>query len=204
MNSNKEKRIVKKRISRKTVIFLLLLLSFVMSSGTFAYWSGYVGGSFDSNNFSFTVGSYEFRDYDFILNSEGYEGEFIIDTETLVISKAPTGDDIDVYFGILWEDEDRVNEDGSVTKARIELSYEIYGEKDGKEYNKRKYTRIENLMEISFDENNSDFIELNGGTESFNMNISLIQDGSRNDYRLFGNSDIMIIVTYTIIYETIE
>ena len=192
------------QISKKTVIFVLILLSLIVSSSTLAYWSLQVNGAEDTKEFTFQVGSINFVDYDFVINSESVEGQFVIDNELLVIDNKPIGEEIYVMFGVLWEDSERVNEDGTITKAWIELSYEIYGEIDGVEFNKSKNNRISGLLGIEFDNDNSEFIELNSITETFGMTISIDQNRRKADYRFFAKSDLMIIVTYKIIYETTE
>lgn len=200
MKLNKEKKRTRV-ISRKTVMLFLILLSLATSTGTFAYWADYVEGTFNSHTIEFTIGSLTYQDYEFILYSNSDESEYIIDTEILVDYKYPTGEEINVEFGILWEDENRLNEEGVV--ARIELSYEVYGEVYGREYNRSKYRRINNLLEITFDESNSDFIDLNSTTETFSLKISANQKDSKRDYKLFDRSQIMIIVSYSIVYEEI-
>ncbi|MDC0558991.1 hypothetical protein OAO42_01115 [Candidatus Izimaplasma bacterium] len=203
MKINKEKK-QQLHISKKTVMFVLILLSLVVSSSTLAYWSLQIGGAEDTTNFTFQVGSINYVDYDFVINNESVEGQFIIDNELLVINKTPIGEEINVMFGVLWEDSERINEDGTITTARIELSYEIYGEIDGVEYNRSKNNRISGLLDIIFDSENPQFIELNSTTETFGLTISIDQNTRKTDYRFFAKSDLMIIVSYTIIYETTE
>lgn len=203
MITNKENR-RNKLISRKSVMLVLILLSFVMSSSTFAYWTTYVEGAFNSHTMDFTVGSTTYQDYEFVLYEEYDEGELIIDNEIIVDYKVATGDSYNVIFGMLWEDEYRENEDGTITTARIELEYDIYAEINGKEVNRNKYRKIDRVLNVLFDENNPDYLTLNSTTATFNMNIGANQYASKNDYKVFDRSDVMIIVTYTIIYETTE
>lgn len=203
MKTFKEKKL-QLQISKKTVIFILILLSLIVSSSTFAYWSLQVDGTSVSKTFTFQAGSVNYIDYDFVINNESTEGQFIIDNQLLVINKKPTGDVIAVTFGVLWEDSQRVNEDGTITKAKIELSYEIYGEIDGIEYSSSNYNRIASLLGIEFSFDNPEFIELNSATETFGMTISVDQNMKKSDYRFFENSNLIIIVTYKIVYETVE
>ncbi len=203
MRTNKKDKQANYKLHR-VIIVALLMLAFAMSSSTFSYWASYVDGANSSYNTNFKVGSTTFQDYDFIINSEDDQGEFLIDDTQLIIKRRPTGESIDVLFGINWEDKTTINEDGTVTTAKIKLSYRLYAEKNGVEVRKYQYKRLNSMLEIDFGEENSEFITLNGGTQSFGMNISIDQNLAKWQYKLLERSDVTIIVTYEIIYTTTE
>jgi hypothetical protein len=192
-----------KFISRKAIIAILIVISFAMSTSTFAYWAGHVEGAFNTHTMTFRVGSPTFQDYEFVLYDEYDEGYLEVDTEALVNYNHATGDSIDVIFGLLWEDQSRENEDGTTTTARIELEYEVYAEIYGKEVSNKKYRKINKVLDVTFDQNYLS-IPLNSTTVQSSMNIAVNQNATRNQYKVFDKSDIMIIVTYRIIYETTE
>ncbi len=120
----------------------------------------------------------------------------------LTQNKKATGDSIDAVFGIIIEDLELENEDGTVTKAYIKLSYDVYAEISGREVSDLRYYKINSILNVDLDEDNPEYIEVNGGTESFNVNINVDQSGSKNYYNVLGRSNVTIIINYEIIYET--
>ena len=191
-----------RKFIRRAVLIFLLLLSFAMSSGTFAYWANHVEGTSTGNTMTFTVGSYTFNNYDFILNGEFDQGTFLIDTATLVNFKTPTGNTIDVSFGAIWEDSTIVNEDGTETIAYIAFSYEVYSEVNGSEISSRDYRKVNRILEVDFDIDNPNSLVLNDSTQTFGITIGLNQNGRGNDYKFYDTTDTYIIVHYEILYHT--
>ncbi len=192
---------LKRLVSRKAIVTYLLLLSFFLSSGTFAYWANFVEGTDNSFTDYIRIGDLTYIEKEFTLYYELDEGTFEIPNEILVDWKTPTGETVEVDFGAVWEDDNYIEIPGTEIQGRIEFDWEIYGETWGKEFNNKKYERMYDLIEVTFEEDNPEFITLNDPQDSFGYTVSVNQNDSKSDYRLFSISDITIVITYTITYE---
>lgn len=192
-------RKVNRIISRKFVITFLLLVSFLMTSSTFAYWADIIEGTTNDITTSFFVGSPSFVDYAFIIDSEDDTYEYEIDK--LFLLDDPDNNSEEVVFGIIWNDEDLSDElIDRISKGEIEISYEIVITKYGNKATKNQQNRYSRLIKIDFDENNPDSINYNDSAETFRFSVSLKDENRRNDYKNLKNKfEVTIVITFDVI-----
>ncbi len=173
-----------------------------MTSNTFAYWADTVVGTNTSITTTFSVGSPSFVNHEFVLTDEINTFSYVIPLEELLSD--PDNSIDDVIFGIIWNDEELLEELQNLdASAEVEVTYDILITENGKEVKKWRYKRLVKLINLELDEDNPNTISYGNTPETFGFSVSLNEEQRKNDYRLLAKHEVTIVVSYTIIEDTI-
>ena len=190
-----------RRVSKKSVIMILLLISFLMTSSTFAYWAGIVEGTQNSITSTFVVGSPIYDNHEFVLTSEVNTYSYEIDLLELLDNPEENIDE--VIFGLVWNDESISDEvKDQILTGELNLDFDIYMTKaNGKELTGNRYKRYSSLINIEIDQDNPSEVEYNDTPDTLRFSISLTEENKRNDYKNLAKYKAYVVISFDVEYE---
>jgi hypothetical protein len=182
---------------KKSFVTILVIVSVLMSSTTFAYWSKSISGNSDEVSMTFHIGEYLQTIYDFIFNHESNAYEYEVDVEYLLEDYKNNEDN--VVFGIVWNDPNLSDEyKDKIVNGEIKVSYDFVFYQNGEEVDSRTDRQLNRYILMSIDDNNPDSITYNGGIETFEFSIYL--DSTKKFSKLDDllKYDVYVEITYDI------
>ena len=187
-------------LSKKATILILLLISFLMTSSTFAYWANVVEGTRISLTNSFIVGSYTIDNQEFVLNSQVTSYRYQLPLDYLLENPQENIDDI--IFGLVWNDESLSEEmKDQLISGDIELTYSlILTNQSNKEINSRRYERYSSLINIVANESNPTVIGYNESPLTTKLSISLNPENRTDDYLNLADLNAYIVIRFNVNY----
>jgi hypothetical protein len=191
--------------SRKKIIALLLMLSLVLTSGTFAYWASNVEGTSAQATGSLEVGSGDKVETKFELSNDYNSGGLLVPVGQVENSSKGAVEAIDLSFDVKWvEDEETTQMLGVGSVGEINVEHEVVIVLDGEELSKENYANIYELVNVAYSRNNVDELTLDGDTETFSFQITLTEPADQEEYNLISNAEISVTFSYEILTENIE
>jgi hypothetical protein len=191
--------------SRKKIIALLLMLSLVLTSGTFAYWASNVEGTSAQATGSLEVGSGDKVETKFELSNDYNSGGLLVPVGQVENSSQGAVEAIDLSFDVKWvEDEETTQMLGVGSVGEINVEHEVVIVLDGEELSKENYANIYELVNVAYSRNNVDELTLDGDTETFSFQITLTEPADQEEYNLISNAEISVTFSYEILTENIE
>ncbi len=203
MNKNTKQR--KDQKSKKRVIAFLLMLSLVLSSGTFAYWASYVEGTSTEATGTLEVGSGDSVETEFVLGETFNSGGLLVPVGQAINSNEGAVEAVDLAFDIKWvEDEATTQLLGTESTGQIEIDHQVSIELDGEELDAEKYANIYALVNVAYNKANASELLLDADAETFGFQITLDEPANQEEYNLIANAKISVTFSYTIDTEAID
>lgn len=200
----KGEQIMEKRNNKKKVIALLIMLSLVLSSGTFAYWASYVEGTSTEATGTLEVGSGDKTETKFDLSNELNSGGLLVPVGQAVNSNKGAVEAIDLSFDVEWvEDEATSQLAGTDSVGEIEVSHEVVIKLDGEVLPKGQNKEIYELINVAYNEANASELTLDAAAETFAFQITMDEPADQAEYNLIANAEISITFSYEILSDSI-
>lgn len=197
MNTKVSKKENKK--SRKKIIALLLMVSVVLSSGTFAYWASNVEGTSTTATGTLAVGSGDTVETIFDVTNELNSGGLLVPVGQAVNSSEDAAESIDLSFDVQWlEDEATTQMLGVGSVGQIEIQDTVLITLDGKELDQKEYSDIYDLVNVEYNKNNASELTLDAKAQTFAFQITLDEPANQEEYNLIANAKISVTFGYTI------
>lgn len=188
-----------KRNSRKKVIAFLIMLSVVLTSGTFAYWASYVEGTETTATGTLEVGSGDTVETRFDLSNELNSGGLLVPVGQAVHSNGEAVEAIDLSFDVEWvEDEKTTQMLGVNSTGQITVDHTVVIELDGEELDAEEYAHIYKLVNVAYNKENKTELKLDEKASTFAFQITLDEPTDQADYNLIANAEISITFSYDI------
>jgi len=185
-------------ISKKMIILVLVVISLLTTSSTFAYWTTFVEGTSFRTSSSIMVGAINNFDYNFVLNDQVNSYMYKVPLEDLL--EDPVNSIDDVLYGIIWNKIEDSNTDASQVKnGELVVNYEIVIRDFEKEVNQNLYNRFSHLINLNVSDNNTNEIFLNSNPVEQEFSVTLNYEVGVNDYKLLEKYNIYILITYVVI-----
>lgn len=189
--------IVLQKISKKTVIILLMVLSLFMTSATFAYWAQYVEGTEQLYSLTFHVGSPLYDDQEFILTSNVNNYTYKVPIEFLLDNPNENTDDI--VYGIIWNDESLSEQaKEQLMNGKLTVTYNILITNNGTAVNHNIYNRYASLIGLEIYEENPNLIEYDSAPETHRFSVYLHDENRRNDYKNLAKYEVFIEIEFEV------
>ncbi len=189
----------KKSKNKKRIIAFLVMLSLVLSTGTFAYWASFVEGTSTEAVGTLTVGSGNTVETIFSLTNEINSGGLLVPVGQAVNSKGDTVEYINLTFDIQWlEDEDTTQLNGTVSSAPINVEYRVVITQNGEILDQDEYGVIYELINVYSSEYNPAELILDEKSKTFTYQVTLNEPSNKEEYNLISNADIEITFSYSI------
>jgi len=185
-------------ISKKMIILVLVVISLLTTSSTFAYWTTFVEGTSFRTSSSIMIGAINNFDYNFVLNDQVNSYMYKVPLEDLL--EDPVNSIDDVLYGIIWNKIEDSNTDASQVKnGELVVNYEIVIRDFEKEVNQNLYNRFSHLINLNVSDNNTNEIFLNSNPVEQEFSVTLNYEVGVNDYKLLEKYNIYILITYVVI-----
>lgn len=184
---------------RKKVIASLLMLSLVLTGGTFAYWASYVEGTSETATGTLTVGYANGVETEFLIKDSLVSGGYLVPTGQTINSELGSVEEINLAYDIRWKEEtDTTQVEGTNTSGKISISHSLKIKVNGSELDSNKYPEIFDLINVSYNTSNVTEMTLNGDTETFAFLVTLEEPSNQVEYNLIEGAEISIIFNYRI------
>lgn len=192
----------KKRIK---IISFLLMLSLVLTTGTFAFWASYVDGTKEEATGTLTIGYAEGIETRFEITNELNSGGYLIPTGQLNNSLSRSTECITLSYDLLWkEDANRTQLEGATAIGKVSVSHRVVITVDGVELNSSIYSSIFNLIQVDYSVENLVTLILDGDIETFTFYISMDEPKNQREYNIISNATIAVIFSFRILDNFIE
>jgi hypothetical protein len=189
----------KKSNSKKRIIALLVMLSLVLSTGTFAYWASYVEGTSTEAVGTLTVGSGDTVETVFSLTNEINSGGLLVPVGQAVNSNGEAVEYINLAFDIQWlENEETTQLNGTVSSAPINVEYKLVITHNGDILDQEEYSMIYDLINVVSSEFNPAELILDAASKTFTYQVTLNEPSNKEEYNLISNADIAVTFSYSI------
>ena len=184
----------------KTLIAFLLMLSVVLTSGTFAYWATSVEGTEDAAVGTLSVGSAESVDTRFVLSNELNSGGLLIPKGQQNNSELSSVESIDLSFDVKWEEDEKISQlAGTTSVGIVRVSHQLEIVHDGEILSYDKYNDIYDLITIIYSETNPETLILDEDAKTYSYTVTMEEPANQAEYSLISDSTISVIFTYLII-----
>ena len=191
--------------SRKTIIAFLLMLSLVLTSGTFAYWASYVEGTETSATGTLQIGSGDIAETRFELEDTYESGGLLVPANQLDNSNEGAVDSIDLTFDIAWNEDEKVSQlDGTYSVGQVDIKHMVEITINGEVLDQEKYANIYDLVNVEYSEKNASEMILGNGSETFAFQLTLDEPADQEEYNLIANAKIAVEFFYGIDTESIQ
>lgn len=199
------KKTNQKRNSRKKVIAFLLMLSVVLTSGTFAYWASNVEGTKASATGTLQVGSGNKVETRFDLSNELNSGGLLVPEGQAVNSNGEATEAIYLAFDVEWvEDEKTTQMLGVGSVGQIKVTDNVVIKLDGKVLDTKEFGHIYDLVNVRYNESNASELTLDAAAQTFAFEITLDEPSNQADYNKISNAEVSVTFSYEITTESIE
>jgi len=183
----------------KRIIALLIMISLVLTSGTFAYWASFVEGTSNDATGTLTVGSGNSVATRFDLTNELNSGGLLVPVGQLVNSNEGVVEAIDLSFDVQWVENEEVTQMlGVGAVGQINVQDEVVIVLDGVVLNRELYSNIYALIHVSYNEANATELTLDAEAVTFGFQITMDEPADQAEYNLIANAEVSVTFTYTI------
>jgi len=176
------------------MLAVLLLLSFVVTSSSLAYWSTYVEASNDTYEQSFQVGSALNSNVDLTSNYDA-NGNAVLG-KTIMPGVKKSNDYHDVTLVVTWDEEASLMW-GTVNEGTLNYSYELILSKDGSELSQKNYDKVIKYIHINESELNTSSIT-HGDTEHITYRVEIDRPSNRGVRQLLKKVVIEVVIHVTL------
>lgn len=185
--------------SRKKVIAFLLMLSLVVTSGTFAYWASYVEGTSTEATGTLTVGSGDTIRTTFTVGNDTNSGGLLVPKVQVLNSGEAAVGAIDLAFDIQWlENEKTTQMLGVDSVGQIKISDEVVITLDGKVLDAKEFANIYALVNVQYSKHNVTKMKLDAPASTFTFEVTLDEPADQAEYNMISKAVVSITFSYTI------
>ena len=195
----------KRKTSRKSIIAFLLMLSLVLTSGTFAFWASYVEGAKEYVTGNLTVGSAQGVETTFELSNQLNSGGYLVPSSQVDNSNVGAVDQVDLSYNLQWlEDSDNSQLVGTKSTGKISITHHLIIESNGKVLPSIDFSEIYNLIKVNYDENNPSEMILDSEAELFRFSITMDEPSNQEEYNLIANAKVSVVFNFRIYDNFVE
>lgn len=191
------------RLLRRYIIAFLIVLSFVVTASTFAYWVGSVQASSIDTEGVLTIGYGVDAETEVTIKPSNLgNSSYLVPINQIDNSISEAVDSIDLDYSLVWiESSDTSQVDGETIFGLIDssITYEIILEGETEALDKDTYQSVYDLVNIEASMMNTEKIQLNNlEVSKLQFTISLDEPDSKTDYEFIQSSIINIYFTFSI------
>lgn len=184
---------------RKRLIALLIMLSLVTSTGTFAYWASTVTGTETTSNGTLTVGSGESVATTFDITNELDSGGLLVPVTHAVNSNEGAVEAINLSYDVQWLEDEEVSQiDGTSSVADITVVENVVITLGETVLDPIENANIYALINVAYNESNASQLTLDAAAQTFAMQITMDEPADQAEYDMIANAEISITFTFTI------
>lgn len=183
---------------RSRVLVLLIVISILMTSSTFAYWTDSVVGNEISTSSVITIGTYELSNPLFTLSSTSDSGEYSITSNNVFTNNQGYTHSFVETFEAEWLYSSSWV-DSYVIEGDIEFDYEILLVKsNGNTVGSKKYNRLIPYIDFSFNDDNDSSIIINEDAKTFGFTLNITEPTKSSHYSQLEDLTVSVLISYTV------
>ncbi len=191
--------------ARKILTAFLIILSVVLTTGTFAYWANYVEGTQTEALGTINIGSATSASTVFELSNKLNSGGYLVPMNQVLNSGVGAVEVINFVHAIKWNEVNEISQlNGSNTQGLVGVQHKIYISQNDDILPIEDYADIYTLINVIYSETNPSVLYLNDKSESFSYKVTMDEPQNIEQYQLIANSNIVIEFLYTIKTENIQ
>lgn len=184
---------------RKTIVAVLLLVAFVFTTGTFAYWANYVEGTNSEAIETLTVGSAEGVDTAFVLSNELNSGGLLVPSNQLLNSNDYVVDTVYLSYDLNWqEDELKSQLEGTLTTGEINVYHYVEIYQNDELLSRKEFSDVYDLVNVEHDVSNPTVLILDAESETYRFEVTLEEPSNQEHYELISDAKIVVVFTFDI------
>lgn len=189
---------------RKKVIALLIMLSVVLTSGTFAYWANYVEGTESQATGTLEIGTGDIVQSRFDITNELNSGGLLVPVGQAVNSNAGAVEAIDLSFDLEWKEDEAVSQMlGVDAVGQVNIVDEVVITLDGNVLDPATNANIYSLINVNYNAANATELTLDAAASTFAFQITMDEPANQAEYNLIANANVSVTFTYSILTEDI-
>lgn len=195
----------KKIRKEKMLIILLLFVSFLFSTGTFAYWSTYVEGTNTSSTGVLSIGSGDNVETAFTITNESNSLGFLVPENQLQNSLPGSVDIVYLSYDLQWNEDELVSQlsGNTQTYGDVQVTHGIAIYKDGELLPYSGNEKIYSLIHVEHNELNPNQLILDATAETFRFTVTMDEPANQEEYNIISLSDIEITLQFNILDSSI-
>lgn len=191
--------------NRKKIIALLIMLSVVITSGTFAFWATSADGTSGQAVETLSIGYAEDVQTVFELTNATQDTGLLVPEGQAINSEIDAVEEINLFYNLLWKEAGTISQlDGSTTSADIKITHKYIIESNGMSLDSKEYPGIYELINVTYDHNNVSRLTLDGDTERFAFTVTMDEPETQEAYNIISKSNVSIIFNFSIKDDSIE
>jgi predicted ribosomally synthesized peptide with SipW-like signal peptide len=192
------------RNTGKKLIAALLMLSLVVTSGTFAYWASYVEGTSTEATGTLEVGSGDIVQTTFVLSNDLNSGGLLVPVGQSVNSNAGAVEAIDLSFDVQWIENEEVTQMlGVGSVGQITVADQVVITSNGVVLDATEAANIYALVNVAYNSSNATELTLDAAAQTFAFQVTLDEPADQAEYNLIANAEISVTFSYEITTENI-
>lgn len=189
-----------KKSNSKRALYLLLLLCFVSSSGTFAYWATNIEGSGNQSMGTISVGSGDEVTTTFEVTNDFSSGGYLVPKNQVINSEQDSAvESIMLAYDLEWKEDEVTSQMLGVNAfGDIQIDHSIIITVNDEELDPLVHNNIYQLVNVSYNSENKDQLQLDSPAETFLFLITLDEPSNQEEYDLIAFATIEVTFTYSI------
>ncbi len=185
--------------NRKKLIAFLIMLSLVLTTGTFAYWASNVEGTSEDAVGTLNVGSAGTVTTKFDLSNELNSGGCLVPSNQAINSQKHAVEAIELHYDLAWqEDSSETQVTGTTSVGQVSVSHHVLVFIDEEVLDQELYSNIYKLINVDYSEINPTEMTLDGDTETFNFTVTMDEPTNQIDYNIIAGANISILFQFSI------
>lgn len=190
---------MKKGKTRKSVIAILIMISLIITTSTFAYWANYVEGTRESATGTLEVGTGSIVETSFEVANTFISGGLLVPENQLDNSTLGSTSVISLTHSLAWVEDNNTSQlSGTSTTGLLGIAHKVSIAQDDELLSMSDFEKIYNLIVVTYDEKNTSTLTLDGATEDFSYHITMDEPKTQEEYDYIKNATITIEFYYTI------
>lgn len=183
---------------RSIIALVLVTVSLLMTSSTFAYWTSTVEGNSYTHSSFIHIGEYGVKHPLFLLSTEYATGDYKVINRDY-FTDTETTHTFTETFEAEWINTSSYWIKYYIVTGQMEIDYEIRILKEnGKEVNKNTYKRLIDYIEVTLDESNPTEVLLNDEPQEFGFTLEITEPTKNNHYKQLEKLTVSVVFTYEI------
>lgn len=200
---------MQKTYKLKMIIFILIILSVIVTGTSFAYWFNSIQGTTSESTGSFQIGSASAVETRFVISPEDISTYGYLVPE----NQAKNSDDLAVeniplQFHLLWVEDNDISQlagERFLGKLSDDISYDIYIEGSDDILDKNIYESVYDLIQIEKNIQNQDQIILDDEAGVLlSYDVTLLEPNTLKDYELISSATIIFYFNFEVRINTYD
>jgi uncharacterized repeat protein (TIGR02543 family) len=196
----------KRNKNRISIVTFLMMISLLLTTGTFAFWASYVEGTNVITNGTVTIGSADSVDTAFTISNETNSLGKLVPENQLQNSNLGAVDIVYFSYDLQWIENELKSQitGNTIVTGDVKVSHIIEIYQDNQLVPFIGNEAVYNLLHVVYNESNPTQMILDAKAETFRYTVTMDEPTNQEQYNLIANSDIVITMSFQIADHTVK